>query len=82
MHVNATFSVEIPELVTEIRNHAFFNCQCLRNIAFPANAVFGVLVQPEVAYFHTTPPRLTLLKVMAQGEPDEKLWRERNVCCF
>jgi hypothetical protein len=39
-------------------------------------------VQPEVAYFHTTPPRLTLLKVMAQGEPDEKLWRERNVCCF
>jgi hypothetical protein len=39
-------------------------------------------VQPEVAYFHNHPPRLTLLKVMAQGEPDEKLWRERNVCCF
>jgi hypothetical protein len=39
-------------------------------------------VQPEVAYFHNHPPRLTLLKVMAQGATDEKLWRERNVCCF
>jgi hypothetical protein len=42
----------------------------------------GRFVQPEVAYFHNQPPQLTLLKVMAQGEPDEKLWRERNVCCF
>jgi len=41
---NATFSVEIPELVTEIRNHAFRHCQCLRNIAFPANAVFGSII--------------------------------------
>jgi hypothetical protein len=32
--------------------------------------------------FFIPPPRLTLLKVMAQGEPNEKLWRERNVCCF
>jgi hypothetical protein len=40
----STFSVEIPELITEIGNHAFFNCQCLRNIAFPANAVFGSII--------------------------------------
>jgi hypothetical protein len=35
------FSVEISEDVTEIRNLVFFNCCCLRNVAFPPNAVFG-----------------------------------------
>jgi hypothetical protein len=27
-------------------------------------------------------PIFTLLKVMAHGATNEKLWRERNVCCF
>jgi hypothetical protein len=43
---------------------------------------FMSFVQPEVAYFHNHPPQLTLLKVMAQGATNEKLWREQNVCCF
>ena len=34
----STFSLELPETVTEINNHAFFNCYCLRNVAFPPNA--------------------------------------------
>jgi hypothetical protein len=34
----ATFSVEIPLTATKIRNYAFYNCHCLRNIAFPPNA--------------------------------------------
>jgi hypothetical protein len=35
---NSIFSVEFPDHVTEIGRYAFFNCQCLRNIAFPENA--------------------------------------------
>jgi hypothetical protein len=37
----ATFSVEIPLTVTEIKNEAFWCCHCLRNIAFPPNADVG-----------------------------------------
>jgi hypothetical protein len=33
------FSVEISDNVTEIRDYAFYNCYCLRNVAFPPNAV-------------------------------------------
>ena len=36
----ATFSLELPETVIEIENYAFSNCYCLRNVAFPPNAVF------------------------------------------
>jgi len=36
------FSIELPyHLTTKINNQAFFNCYCLRNVAFPPNAVFG-----------------------------------------
>ena len=35
----ATFSLELSENVTEIENYAFSNCYCLRNVAFPPNAV-------------------------------------------
>ena len=35
------FSLEIPENMREIGNHAFYYCYCLRNVAFPPNAVFG-----------------------------------------
>jgi hypothetical protein len=34
------FSLELPN-VTEIGNYAFEDCYCLRNVAFPPNAVFG-----------------------------------------
>jgi hypothetical protein len=37
----ATFSVEISKDVTEIRDFAFYNCHCLRNIAFPPDVVIG-----------------------------------------
>jgi hypothetical protein len=37
----ATFSVEMPSNVTEIGDYALFNCPCLRNVAFPSNAVIG-----------------------------------------
>jgi hypothetical protein len=37
----ATFSVELSENVVEIRNAALRYCFCLRNVAFPPNAVFG-----------------------------------------
>jgi hypothetical protein len=35
------FSLELSENMREIRNAAFKNCYCLRNVAFPANAVLG-----------------------------------------
>jgi hypothetical protein len=38
----STFSIEIPLTVTEIVNHAFYNCFCLRNVAFPPNANIGI----------------------------------------
>jgi hypothetical protein len=38
---NSTYSVEISEDVTEIRGYAFCYCYCLRNVAFPPNAVIG-----------------------------------------
>jgi hypothetical protein len=40
-HCKSTFSVEIPEIVSEIGIQAFYFCYCLRNVAFPPNAVFG-----------------------------------------
>jgi hypothetical protein len=33
------FSVEMPKIITEIGNCAFMSCYCLRNVAFPSNAV-------------------------------------------
>jgi hypothetical protein len=33
------FSVGIPAYVTEIKSSAFYDCQCLRNVAFSPNAV-------------------------------------------
>jgi len=38
---SAIFSLELPEIVTEIGWGAFYYCYCLRNVAFPPNAVFG-----------------------------------------
>ena len=35
----STFSLELPETVTEINNYAFSNCFNLRNVAFPPNTV-------------------------------------------
>jgi hypothetical protein len=35
------FSLELPTNISEIENHAFDHCYCLRNVAFPPNAVFG-----------------------------------------
>ena len=35
------FSVEIPDNTTEFQESAFGYCYCLRNVAFPPNAVFG-----------------------------------------
>jgi hypothetical protein len=37
----ATFSLELPETVIEIENYALQDTYCLRNVAFPPNAVFG-----------------------------------------
>ena len=34
------FSLEIPDNMREIGHHAFSYCFCLRNVAFPPNAVF------------------------------------------
>jgi hypothetical protein len=34
------FSIEIPHNITEINEGAFRYCYCLRNVAFPPNAVF------------------------------------------
>ena len=36
-----TFSLEMPEIVFEVGGNAFYYCSCLRNVAFPPNAVFG-----------------------------------------
>jgi hypothetical protein len=35
------FSVEMPKNITEIKDYAFGKCHCLRNVAFPPNAVIG-----------------------------------------
>jgi hypothetical protein len=35
------FSLELSEDVTEIGEYAFLYCYCLRNVAFPPDAVFG-----------------------------------------
>jgi hypothetical protein len=37
----AIFSVEIPHDATEIGDYAFSDCFCLRNVAFPTDAVIG-----------------------------------------
>ena len=37
----STFSLELPETVIEIGNGALQDTYCLRNVAFPPNAVFG-----------------------------------------
>ena len=41
MGCNSTFSVELPEIVSEIESGAFRYCYCLRNVAFPPDAVSG-----------------------------------------
>jgi hypothetical protein len=33
------FSVEMPKTIMEIGRYAFLKCYCLRNVAFPLNAV-------------------------------------------
>jgi hypothetical protein len=43
----STFSLELPNISSEIKNYSFSHCYCLRNVAFPPNAVidnniFGV----------------------------------------
>ena len=45
----ATFSLELPETVIEIENYAFSNCYCLRNVAFPPNAVIdnNIFIEEE-----------------------------------
>jgi len=45
----ATFSLELPETVIEIENYAFSNCYCLRNVAFPPNAVidYNIFIEEE-----------------------------------
>jgi hypothetical protein len=35
------FSLELPSIITRINNGAFCNCYCLRNVAFPPDAVIG-----------------------------------------
>ena len=35
------FSLEVHEDIREIKYRAFFNCSCLRNVAFPPNAVIS-----------------------------------------
>jgi hypothetical protein len=50
---SSMFSVEISEVVTDIGHYAFFHCQCLRNIAFPPNAVvFGGKLFKDGSDFH------------------------------
>jgi hypothetical protein len=44
---NSTFSVKISEDVTEIRSYAFRYCHCLRNVAFPPDAVIGYDILPD-----------------------------------
>jgi hypothetical protein len=39
-YCNATFSLELPDNMREIERYAFCYCYCLRNVAFPPNAVF------------------------------------------
>jgi hypothetical protein len=41
------FSVEISKAVTKISFNAFGWCHCLRNVAFPSNAVIGVTIFDE-----------------------------------
>jgi hypothetical protein len=38
---NSLFSMELPEIILEVYEWAFSNCNCLRNVAFPPNAVIG-----------------------------------------
>jgi hypothetical protein len=37
----ALFSLEISDNTREIKDGAFYDCFCLRNLAFPSNIVFG-----------------------------------------
>jgi len=57
----AMFSLELSENITEIGHHALFNCYCLRNVAFPPNAVFGddiFLCEEDEMDIHTDLQRL------------------------
>ena len=46
----STFSLELPETMTEIGSSAFFFCYSLRNVAIPPNAVFGDAIFTEEDY--------------------------------
>jgi hypothetical protein len=35
------FSLELPSIITRINGGAFYHCFCLRNVAFPPDAIFG-----------------------------------------
>jgi hypothetical protein len=49
-----TFSVELSESLREIRALAFCNCICLRNVAFPPDAVFSdnIFIREDVMDIH------------------------------
>jgi hypothetical protein len=41
MNCKSMFSLELSKIVTEIEEYALLNCHCLRNVAFPPDAVIG-----------------------------------------
>jgi hypothetical protein len=41
IHCKSLLSLELPENVIEIGDDAFYNCYCLRNVAFRPDVVFG-----------------------------------------
>ena len=73
-------SVEMPKNITEIRYQAFFNCNCLRNVAFPPDA----LVSNNI--LHLATDLLLLLGLIAEIVSELKHRFDRlsvhNSVCF
>jgi hypothetical protein len=50
-HCRSMFSLELPHNATEINKDAFYYCICLRNVAFPPDAVFDDDIFGEQSFF-------------------------------
>jgi hypothetical protein len=65
------FSLEVPEIVTEIERVAFFYCYCLRNVAIPPNTI----INSDEIFIHNIIDKVTDLQLLF-GDSNARIIRE------